>query len=79
MLRQDQGDQVVAGQEEEGCAVHASPRIDPSVTVSRDFCEGGEQLRLSKRSSVAKLVRRRKVRSNYVRNAPARRGLGVSR
>ena len=25
MLRQDQGDQVVVGQGEEGCAVHASP------------------------------------------------------
>jgi hypothetical protein len=25
VLRQDQGDQVVVGQGEEGCAVHASP------------------------------------------------------
>ena len=52
LLRQKQGDQVFVGQRKEGCAVHASPVIDSTVTVSSGISRrGGEQLPARERGS----------------------------
>src|SRR5271170_715321 len=40
MLRQDQRDQLITGECEEGCVVHAPPSADSAVTVSREIYWG---------------------------------------